>query len=254
MASLTHAHTHTRPIRHAQTCGSCVSKIERAVSRMDGVLGVQVSLATKKAHIEYDPENTGVRDIIQVGGAWRGVGGVCGVPMWWRSRWLSLVVLYAPGGRWVCSFHPLTHPSYSNSSLPIGTQSINDMETFAATLATGEVDVDRLTGKEETEHYKYLFRLSLWFTVPTILIHMVWLQPLVVFGGGSRVAWFRRGHVECWLCNRHFCVFLCATPHSRPTRPAHDENDLSVVLVVSPLLKPLMLTPPPLSLHCSSCP
>ncbi|XP_050166501.1 copper-transporting ATPase 1 [Myiozetetes cayanensis] len=48
------------------TCASCVHKIESTLMKTNGVLYCSVALATNKAHIKYDPEAVGPRDVIQV--------------------------------------------------------------------------------------------------------------------------------------------------------------------------------------------
>jgi Cu+-exporting ATPase len=45
------------------TCASCVKKVERALSSINGVLQVSVNLATERAFIEYIPEAVSVRDL-----------------------------------------------------------------------------------------------------------------------------------------------------------------------------------------------
>uniref|UniRef100_A0A8C0V6G9 P-type Cu(+) transporter n=1 Tax=Cyanistes caeruleus TaxID=156563 RepID=A0A8C0V6G9_CYACU len=47
------------------TCASCVHKIESTLMKTNGVLYCSVALATNKAHIKYDPETIGPRDVIQ---------------------------------------------------------------------------------------------------------------------------------------------------------------------------------------------
>ncbi len=39
------------------TCASCVSRIEKAVGKLEGVAGVTVNLATEKADVSYDPSH-----------------------------------------------------------------------------------------------------------------------------------------------------------------------------------------------------
>ncbi|XP_063660430.1 copper-transporting ATPase 1 isoform X4 [Pan troglodytes] len=46
------------------TCASCVHKIESSLTKHRGILYCSVALATNKAHIKYDPEIIGPRDII----------------------------------------------------------------------------------------------------------------------------------------------------------------------------------------------
>uniref|UniRef100_A0A2K6SVZ4 Copper-transporting ATPase 1 n=1 Tax=Saimiri boliviensis boliviensis TaxID=39432 RepID=A0A2K6SVZ4_SAIBB len=46
------------------TCASCVHKIESTLTKHRGILYCSVALATNKAHIKYDPEIIGPRDII----------------------------------------------------------------------------------------------------------------------------------------------------------------------------------------------
>uniref|UniRef100_A0A8C1SL29 P-type Cu(+) transporter n=1 Tax=Cyprinus carpio TaxID=7962 RepID=A0A8C1SL29_CYPCA len=47
------------------TCASCVHKIESNLMKQKGILYASVALATNKAHIRYDPEVTGPRDVIR---------------------------------------------------------------------------------------------------------------------------------------------------------------------------------------------
>ncbi|XP_069319209.1 copper-transporting ATPase 1 isoform X1 [Eulemur rufifrons] len=46
------------------TCASCVHKIESTLTKLRGISYCSVALATNKAHIKYDPEIIGPRDII----------------------------------------------------------------------------------------------------------------------------------------------------------------------------------------------
>ncbi|XP_076147849.1 copper-transporting ATPase 1 [Alosa pseudoharengus] len=48
------------------TCASCVHKIESNLTKQKGVVYASVALATNKAHIKYDPEVTGPRDLIRL--------------------------------------------------------------------------------------------------------------------------------------------------------------------------------------------
>uniref|UniRef100_A0A8D0V1F8 Copper-transporting ATPase 1 n=2 Tax=Sus scrofa TaxID=9823 RepID=A0A8D0V1F8_PIG len=48
------------------TCASCVHKIESTLTKHRGIFYCSVALATNKAHIKYDPEIIGPRDIIHV--------------------------------------------------------------------------------------------------------------------------------------------------------------------------------------------
>lgn len=48
------------------TCASCVHKIESNLMKHKGVVYASVALATNKAHIKYDPEVTGPRDLIRL--------------------------------------------------------------------------------------------------------------------------------------------------------------------------------------------
>ncbi|XP_038604066.1 copper-transporting ATPase 1 [Tachyglossus aculeatus] len=47
------------------TCASCVHKIEATLMKTRGILYSSVALATNKAHVKYDPEIVGPRDIIR---------------------------------------------------------------------------------------------------------------------------------------------------------------------------------------------
>ncbi|KAL2310916.1 hypothetical protein Nmel_002597 [Mimus melanotis] len=48
------------------TCASCVHNIESRLMRTNGIFSASVALATSKAHIQFDPEVIGPRDIIKV--------------------------------------------------------------------------------------------------------------------------------------------------------------------------------------------
>ncbi|XP_061454900.1 copper-transporting ATPase 1 isoform X2 [Rhineura floridana] len=53
-------------IVRGMTCASCVHKIESTLMKTKGVLYSSVALATNKAHIKYDPEIVGPRNIIRI--------------------------------------------------------------------------------------------------------------------------------------------------------------------------------------------
>ncbi|XP_066032203.1 copper-transporting ATPase 2 isoform X1 [Chamaea fasciata] len=48
------------------TCASCVHNIESKLMRTNGIFSASVALATSKAHIQFDPEIIGPRDIMKV--------------------------------------------------------------------------------------------------------------------------------------------------------------------------------------------
>ncbi|KAM9172850.1 copper-transporting ATPase 2 [Pangshura tecta] len=48
------------------TCASCVHNIESKLTRTNGIFYASVALATSKAHIQFDPEIIGPRDIIRI--------------------------------------------------------------------------------------------------------------------------------------------------------------------------------------------
>uniref|UniRef100_A0A8D1C834 Copper-transporting ATPase 2 n=1 Tax=Sus scrofa TaxID=9823 RepID=A0A8D1C834_PIG len=48
------------------TCASCVHNIESRLTRTNGVTYASVALATSKAHVKFDPELIGPRDIVRI--------------------------------------------------------------------------------------------------------------------------------------------------------------------------------------------
>lgn len=48
------------------TCASCVHKIESSLVKAKGIIYASVALATNKAHIKFDSEIIGPRDIIKL--------------------------------------------------------------------------------------------------------------------------------------------------------------------------------------------
>ncbi|NWS97228.1 ATP7B ATPase, partial [Mionectes macconnelli] len=63
-----HAETegHVELFITGMTCASCVHNIESKLMRTNGIFYASVALATCKAHIQFDPEIIGPRDIIQI--------------------------------------------------------------------------------------------------------------------------------------------------------------------------------------------
>ncbi|XP_004399513.1 PREDICTED: copper-transporting ATPase 2 isoform 3 [Odobenus rosmarus divergens] len=48
------------------TCASCVHNIESKLTRTNGITYASVALATSKAHVKFDPEIIGARDIVRI--------------------------------------------------------------------------------------------------------------------------------------------------------------------------------------------
>ncbi|MFZ5641023.1 MAG: heavy metal translocating P-type ATPase [Bacillota bacterium] len=48
------------------TCAACVARIEKALKSLAGITDAKVNLATGKATVDYEPEKTGVQDIVRV--------------------------------------------------------------------------------------------------------------------------------------------------------------------------------------------
>lgn len=48
------------------TCASCVHKIESNLMKQKGIIYASVALATNKAHVKYDVEIIGPRDVIKL--------------------------------------------------------------------------------------------------------------------------------------------------------------------------------------------
>lgn len=48
------------------TCASCVHKIESNLMKQRGIIYASVALATNKAHVKYDVEIIGPRDIMKL--------------------------------------------------------------------------------------------------------------------------------------------------------------------------------------------
>ncbi|HYJ75445.1 MAG TPA: heavy metal-associated domain-containing protein, partial [Kineosporiaceae bacterium] len=45
------------------TCASCVRRVEKALSRVDGVQSAEVNLATEKATVAFDPSSVSLDDL-----------------------------------------------------------------------------------------------------------------------------------------------------------------------------------------------
>uniref|UniRef100_A0A4W3JDK4 P-type Cu(+) transporter n=1 Tax=Callorhinchus milii TaxID=7868 RepID=A0A4W3JDK4_CALMI len=56
---------HLELIVRGMTCASCVHNIESTLMKTKGILYTSVALATNKAHIKFDPESIGPRDVIK---------------------------------------------------------------------------------------------------------------------------------------------------------------------------------------------
>ena len=49
---------------HGMTCASCVSRVERKLKKVPGVVDAQVNLATERATVRFDPESTTVNALV----------------------------------------------------------------------------------------------------------------------------------------------------------------------------------------------
>lgn len=47
------------------TCAACSSRVEKALSKVQGVHQASVNLASEKAHVSFDPNQAGVQDLVQ---------------------------------------------------------------------------------------------------------------------------------------------------------------------------------------------
>ncbi|XP_072126970.1 copper-transporting ATPase 1 isoform X3 [Mobula birostris] len=57
---------HLELVVRGMTCASCVHNIESTLMKTKGILYTSVALATNKAHVKFDPECIGPRDIIKI--------------------------------------------------------------------------------------------------------------------------------------------------------------------------------------------
>lgn len=57
---------HPLPQITGMTCTSCVHNIESKLTRTNGITYASVALATSKAHVKFDPEIIGPRDIVKI--------------------------------------------------------------------------------------------------------------------------------------------------------------------------------------------
>lgn len=48
------------------TCASCVHNIESKLMKTKGITHASVALATSKAHVKFDPEIIGPRDVVRI--------------------------------------------------------------------------------------------------------------------------------------------------------------------------------------------
>jgi len=54
----------TVPIE-GMTCASCVARVEKSISKLEGIQNVSVNLATEKATFEYEPAKVSYDDIVK---------------------------------------------------------------------------------------------------------------------------------------------------------------------------------------------
>ena len=45
------------------TCASCVSRVEKALTKVDGVVAAEVNLATEVATVSFDPAQVGLEEL-----------------------------------------------------------------------------------------------------------------------------------------------------------------------------------------------
>src|SRR6266536_3713005 len=56
---------HTTLALEGMTCASCAMRIEKGLKKVPGVIDAQVDLATERATVTYNPEQTGVEQMVQ---------------------------------------------------------------------------------------------------------------------------------------------------------------------------------------------
>ncbi|KAK0683273.1 ATP7B ATPase, partial [Pygoscelis papua] len=79
------------------TCASCVHNIESKLLRTNGIFYASVALATCKAHIQFDPEITGPRDIIKIiEVGFRNFLGMNNYKVKWRKSFLCSLLFGIP--------------------------------------------------------------------------------------------------------------------------------------------------------------
>ena len=64
MTSTTPTTIHTSFRAEGFSCPSCVGKIEKQVSRLDGVSNVEVKFASGRVEVDHDPAITSVDEIV----------------------------------------------------------------------------------------------------------------------------------------------------------------------------------------------
>lgn len=64
MDTSTQLRTHTVLRAEGFTCPSCVAKIEKRVSRLDGVAAVRVRFASSRIEVDHDPARVSADDLV----------------------------------------------------------------------------------------------------------------------------------------------------------------------------------------------
>ncbi|CAM6123193.1 unnamed protein product [Calypogeia fissa] len=204
------------------TCTSCSGSIEEILNKINGVKKASVALATEEAEVHYDPNLTDYNklmeavddagfevDLISAGEERNKVvlklegvnsqGGIKLIEVSLQSLWgVQSVEMDPQGEKVVVSYDPdLTGP---RNFIEIIEQSGKDADEYKATLffQPGHGGPDR---RVEIEKYRKYFMWSCVFTVPVVLLSMIFMYiPKIKHGLDTKVVnMLNIGQLMRWL-------------------------------------------------------
>ena len=175
----------TMPVK-GMSCAGCVSRVERALSAVDGVSNAEVNLATKRATVSYDPDATAPKALIEAVNS-------TGFEVPSKTLSLSIDGMFCAGCVSRVEKASIALDGVLSSEINLATRRGNI--TYTANIVTPEMITDAITSagyptspveldapdrraheqstmEAETANLKSAFMFALGFTLPLIAVAM----------------------------------------------------------------------------------
>ncbi len=187
------------------TCASCVSAVENAVKKMPGIKAISVNLMTEMAEVEFDPQAVDVEDIAKkiedVGYEAEPVEEKTGNVITLNVGGMTCASCVAGVERAIKKLDGIISASVNltteravveyDSRLVQPRDIVEAIEAvgYEASIATDDVDIERLERIEEIKRWKQKFVVSLTLTLPVFVLSMLVIEPFKSFVPSIFLEW-----------------------------------------------------------------
>ena len=179
------------------TCASCVSAVESAVKKLPGIKNISVNLMTETAEVEFDPKSVDVENIAKkiedVGYEAEPIEEKTGNVLTLDIGGMTCASCVASVEKAVKKLDGVISASvnltteravieYDSSKVqPRDIVEAIEAVGYDASIATDDVDLERLERIEEIKRWKKKFLISLILTLPVFVLSMIVIEPFRSF-------------------------------------------------------------------------